>query len=178
MLLGGDEFLRTQRGNNNAYCQDNDLSWFDWSQVDRHADFVAFVRQAIALVRRYPVLHQRKFLLGTDLDADGIRDITWFGADGGRLAWDDPDLRTLCCVLDAGWQHPEGDEVLCFVLNADWRLQAVRLPPPPPGRAWHRVVDTSLAHPDDFMPPGGEVRLDPQHEYLVNPRSTVVLLAR
>ena len=72
MLLGGDEFLRTQRGNNNAYCQDNELSWFDWREVERNADIVTFVRKAIALTRRCTILQRRKFLLGQDRDADGV----------------------------------------------------------------------------------------------------------
>jgi len=80
MLLGGDEFLRTQRGNNNAYCQDNELSWFDWREPARNADFLDFVRKAIAFTRRFPVLQRRKFLLGRDLDADGIPTSTGSGA--------------------------------------------------------------------------------------------------
>jgi isoamylase len=178
MILGGDEFLRTQRGNNNAYCQDNDLSWFDWTEPERNADFLAFFRQAVAFMRRFPVLQRRKFLLGTDLDADGIPDIAWFAPDGGRVAWEDAELRTLCFVLAAGWVRAEGDEQLLFIFNADWRLVPVRLPAPRPGRHWHRVVDTSRTHPDDFMPPGSEVWLEPQDQYLVNPRSTVILLTR
>ncbi len=177
MVLGGDEFLRTQRGNNNAYCQDNDIGWFDWSAVERNADFMEFFRQAVAFMLRYPALQQRKFLFGNDVDMDGVPDIAWFGATGGRPAWEDPELRSLCCVMAAGWQRPEGDEQLAFLINADWRLVSMQLPAPLPGRRWHRVIDTSLSHPEDFMAPGSEVLLDPQHEYLVNPRSTVVLLA-
>src|SRR6185369_11171504 len=63
MILGGDEFGRTQRGNNNAYCQDNDISWFDWTLVDRNAELVEFFRKTIALTRRFPALQRRKFPL-------------------------------------------------------------------------------------------------------------------
>ena len=107
MMLGGDEFARTQRGNNNAYCQDNEISWFDWTQVSANADLVAFFRKAIAFTRRFPVLQNRKYLLGKDLDADGIPDLEWFAPDQGIPAWSDPNSRTLCYQLDACEdQHP------------------------------------------------------------------------
>ncbi|MBI5016621.1 MAG: glycogen debranching protein GlgX [Deltaproteobacteria bacterium] len=179
MVLGGDEFLRTQRGNNNAYCQDNELSWFDWGEVERNAEVLAFFRRAIAFVRRYSVLQQRKFLLGQDLDADSVRDITWFGCDGGPPAWDDPEARTLCYLLDGSEApSPLGEYFLFFVWNADDRLRWVRLPALPGSPRWSRVVDTSLPAGDDFLDPGREVLLDPPDHYIVNPRSVVVLLGR
>src|SRR6478752_10391528 len=93
MLLGGDEFLRTQGGNNNAYCQDNAISWFDWSLAESNSDVVEFVRKAIAMTRRFPALQRRKFLLGTDLDADHIPDLSWFGPDGQAPDWSNPESR-------------------------------------------------------------------------------------
>jgi len=82
MLLGGDEFARTQRGNNNAYCQDNNISWFDWDLAAKNDDLVEFFRKAIGFVRRYPILQRRKFALGEDLDDDKVPDLSWFGANG------------------------------------------------------------------------------------------------
>ena len=71
MILGGDEFLRTQRGNNNAYCQDNEISWFDWDAAARNGGRASvFFRKAIAFTRRFPILQRRRFLLGRDLDVD------------------------------------------------------------------------------------------------------------
>jgi glycogen operon protein len=96
MILGGDEFGRTQQGNNNAYCQDNAISWFDWSEMERNSDLLEFFRKAIAFTRRFPVLQRRKFFLGEDLDADGVPDLTWFGTDLGLPHWSDADGRTLC----------------------------------------------------------------------------------
>lgn len=81
MLLGGDELLRTQKGNNNAYCQDNEISWFDWNDLAKHGDMHRFVKKLIAFTRRYTVLQRRKFVLGQDLDADGFPDFSWFGSD-------------------------------------------------------------------------------------------------
>src|ERR1035437_210290 len=100
MMLGGDEFGRSQRGNNNAYCQDNDISWLDWSMATRNSDLVEFFRKAIAFTRRFPVLQRRKFLLGEDLDADGVPDLAWFSPEQGEPAWGDPSARTLGFQLD------------------------------------------------------------------------------
>ena len=177
MILGGDEFLRTQDGNNNAYCQDNEISWFDWALAEKNRDMVEFTRRAIAFTRRCTILMRRKFLLGADLDADKVPDIQWYGADGGGMAWDDPELRTLCFQLDGG-EEPSalGDYRLFIVFNADWRLREVKIPPLPTGARWRRVIDTSLPAGEDFLDPGSEVQIDPADRYLANPRSTVVLL--
>jgi glycogen operon protein len=179
MLLGGDEFLRTQRGNNNAYCQDNELGWFDWDLARRNDAFRAFVRRALAFRRRCTILRRRKFLSGCDANGNRIPDIAWFGRDLGPPRWDDGELRTICYQLD-GSEEPSdlGDYLLFFVLNAAPALQYVRLPPPSAGMAWRRVVDTSLPPGEDFAEPGREVLVDPADHYLANPRSTVVLLAR
>jgi glycogen operon protein len=180
MILGGDEFGRTQLGNNNAYCQDNEISWFDWTLVGKNADMVEFFRKAIAFTRRFPALQCRKFRLGKDLDADGIPDLSWFAPDGGsQPGWSDPDSRTLCYQLDAAEQgETTGADRLFFILNGDFRSRFVRLPALAAGSAWHRAIDTSLGAPDDFMRAGAEVKLDPQDHYIANARSTVVLLAR
>ena len=177
MLLGGDEFLHTQRGNNNAYCQDNDLSWFDWDRVAANGAMVAFAQKAIALTRRCTILQRRKFLLGEDLDSDSVRDITWYGPDLGRPDWDDPQLKTLCYQLD-GSEEPSdlGDYRLFVILNADHRVQGVKLPPLPEPQCWRRVLDTSLQPGEEWCDPGQEVAIEPADHYLANPRSVVVLI--
>ncbi|MBI4754525.1 MAG: glycogen debranching protein GlgX [Betaproteobacteria bacterium] len=175
MLLGGDEFLRSQGGNNNAYCQDNAVNWFDWRLVDQNADMLAFVRKAIAFLRRHPVLQRRKFLLGLDRDGNRVPDVAWYGTDLNPPRWDDPEARTLCYRLDGA--ESGGDYQLFFILNADWRMQAVVLPEVE-GKRWRRVVDTSLAAGEDFTELGEEVPIDPPGHYLANGRSTVVLVAK
>jgi isoamylase len=182
MLLGGDEFARTQRGNNNAYCQDNPLTWFDWTAVRREHELVEFFRKAIDFTRRFPVLQNRKYPLGRDLDDDGVDDLTWLAPDLGTPRWQDPDARTLCYQLDASddgaRENDPGVDRLFFILNGDFREQVVKLPPLEAGRRWHRALDTSLPPGPDFADPGAEVPLNPPTEYIVNPRSTVVLLCR
>ncbi len=177
MILSGDELGRTQNGNNNAYCQDNALSWLDWTLAERNADLLVFCRKAIAFTFRYPILQRRKFFRGMDLDADGQPDINWFGADGGRPRWDDPELRTLCYQLDGSEAGAGGTDYLLFIiLNADHRAQAVTLPPLPAGRSWRRAIDTSLPPGSDFADAGAEVPLGPADSYAAAPRSTVVLV--
>ena len=179
MILGGDEFYRTQRGNNNAYCQDNELSWFDWSETARNADILPFLRTAVALTRRCTILQRRKFLLGEDRNGDGVPDIVWYGTNLETPAWDDPELRTGCVQLDGGQEHSDlGHYRLLFILDEDTNLRYVTLPPLAPGARWSRLVDTSLPAGEDIVLPGAEVPLDPPGFYLVNARSTVVLIGR
>ena len=179
MILGGDEFMRTQRGNNNAYCQDNEISWFQWEEVKKNSDILDFFKKAIAFEKRCTILQRRKFFLGEDLDADHIPDISWFGKDLGKPSWDDPELRTLCFQLDGGEEKSErGDYHLFFILNADFHLQSIKLPQLTNGKKWYRVIDTSLKSGEDFLDIGKEIKIDPPDVYLTNPRSTVVLIGR
>jgi len=179
MILGGDEFARSQQGNNNAYCQDNATGWFDWSLVERNGDLVEFFRKAIAFTRRFPVLQCRQFLLGQDLDADGVPDLTWFSPDLGTPAWSDANARVLCYQLDAAERGDVCDaDRLFFILNGNFESQWVKLPPLAAGHAWFRAVDTSLAAGEDFAEKGTEVLVEPDDHYIANARSTVVLLAR
>jgi glycogen operon protein len=179
MALGGDEFLRSQRGNNNAYCQDNEIGWFDWNEVQKNSDIFEFYRKAVAFTRRHTILQRRKFFLGRDLEADHLPDITWYGKDLETPSWEDPELRTLCYLLDGSEEPSEiGDYLLFVILNADPSLQCIRVPPPQEGKRWYRVIDTSLDGGADFLDPGEEIPLHPSDFYLANPRSTVVLLGK
>jgi glycogen operon protein len=179
MILGGDEFMRTQKGNNNAYCQDNEISWFNWDYVKKNGGILEFFKKAIAFTRYYPVLQREKFLQGLDLDGDTFADITWYGKDLTRPAWDDPELHTLCYQIDGSEEESEkGDYLLFFILNADFKIHTIKIPPLTSGKKWYRAIDTSLNSGEDFSPPGEERLLDTPDYYLANPRSTVVLVGR
>ena len=179
MTLGGDEFMRTQKGNNNAYCQDHEISWFDWELTQRNSDILQFFKKAIVFTKRFTVLQRRKCFLDASMEASDSPQITWFGKDLQRPRWDDPELRTLCFQLEEGQGKlaAEGG-LLLIILNADPSLQYVQIPPPQTGFKWHRVIDTSLESGQDFLDSGQEIALDPPDHYLVNPRSTVVLLGK
>ena len=174
MLLGGDEFLRTQQGNNNAYCQDNDLSYVDWSLTEKNADMLRFVRTLIAAVKKYPALQRRKFFLGRDMDLDGIPDISWYG-EKGPVDWNDSGEKLLCYLLDGGEIDPHNKYFIFVILNSDHSLRQVTLPLTSRIK-WKRVLDTSLPSPEDIVEI--PVYLDePTTQYLVNPRSVVVLVS-
>ena len=131
------------------------------------------------MTRRFPALQRRKFLLGTDLDADHIPDLNWSGPDGQTPDWPNPASRTLCYQLDTDDTIPGGAVTsLFFILNADYQNKWIVLPPLPGTYAWHRIVDTSLPAGQDFAEPYTEVRVDPGDHYIANPRSCVVLESR
>jgi isoamylase len=179
MMLGGDEMLRTQRGNNNAYCQDNEISWFDWSLRSQNAAFFTFVKNMIAFTRRFSVLQRRDFFSGRDVNHDDRPDIKWYGFGLDEPRWGEPECRTIAYQLDgAEANEGAGDYLIFVILNASWNAHGVALPPPGGSRRWRRVVDTSLDAGSDFMAEGREVPLDPADHYVVAPRSTVVLLGQ
>ncbi len=169
--------MRTQKGNNNAYCQDNETSWFDWDLAKKNSEMVDFFRKAIAFEKRYTILEKRKFYFDKDLN-DDVPDIAWFGKDLQPPSWNDLGLRTLCYQLHGKEEGSEIDDYyLFFILNADYNLQSIELPPIN-NKKWYRAIDTSLKNGEDFLVPGKEVQIDPAGHYLANPRSTVVLLGK
>jgi len=178
MILGGDEFARTQRGNNNAYCQDNEISWFDWTMLQKNAEIFEFFRKVILFTRRFPALQRRKFFLGEDLNADRVPDLTWFAPNLGQPDWRNVEARALCYQLDAiGDEAGMGVSRLFFILNGDFKPQWVKLPPLDSDLDWHRAIDTTLPGGEDFAEAGKEILINPPDHYIANPRSTVVLLA-
>ncbi|HVL55795.1 MAG TPA: glycogen debranching enzyme GlgX, partial [Burkholderiaceae bacterium] len=143
MLLGGDELGRTQRGNNNAYCHDSELSWFDWDRAD--AELIEYTAQLIALRRRYRSLRRRRWLTG-ETSADGIRDVVWLnrrGVEMNRRQWEEWGRYVLGMLL--GPSQP-GENALLVLINAegaDWRY-------PLPAGKWQLRLDT--AHPGGAAP--------------------------
>jgi isoamylase len=163
MLLGGDEFARSQRGNNNAYCQDNETSWHDWRLAQGNAELVRFVRCLIALRLRLPLLRDEAFYRGEQL--------RWFGAGGTTPDWNGP-ARTLGCAIG----EPAGDSTLCLLFNADTVPAAFVLPKAPAGGAWHIAIDTSAISPHDAAEAGNEAELPATAAWVVAPRSLVALV--
>jgi isoamylase len=163
MLLGGDEFRRTQRGNNNAYCQDNQVSWFDWSLLEKHKEIHRFTRGMIAFRRAHPVLRKEKFY--TD------EDIKWFAPDGATPHWADPWQKSFACLI-LGDTEPD----LFLLFNADINSVGFYLPALPTGKIWRLAVDTSRTTPYDLFDPGKEPPVQGQNGFLLEPRSCAILL--
>jgi len=173
MLLAGDEVLRTQGGNNNAYCQDNEISWFDWGLVERNRDMLRYTRELIALRRRHACLTTNRFFDGKPVRGRGLPDITWHGINLGETPWDARDARLLRYTL-AGVSQDEED--LHVILNMSERTDNVELPMVS-GRRWHVALDTALASPDDAISRDAQSAYSGA-SYLSRARSVVVLEAR
>ncbi|NKE47411.1 glycogen debranching protein GlgX [Roseomonas frigidaquae] len=179
MLLGGDEFGHTQQGNNNVYCQDNEIAWLDWAGIDANGrELAGFTRKLIALRQNFPVLRRARFLNG-DLDEDlGIKDVTWLTPSGTEMEeghWDDANARCFGMLLDGRAQatrirRPAGDATLLLVLNAHHDVVEFSLPEPPAGQRWLLLVDTNKPGLDEPEP------FEFGHPYLVTGRSLLLLV--
>ena len=161
MLLGGDEFRRTQGGNNNAYCQDNATSWYDWSLLRRHGEIYQFVRHMIALRQAHPILAREQFY--------SSHDISWFGPLQQPPAWGDPRARSLACQI-----HDGGAESLFLMFNASPAAVTFHTPMAPDKGRWRLAVDTSHDGPISGMP---ESLLDSWQPYELEPHSSAILVA-
>jgi isoamylase len=168
MILGGDELGRTQRGNNNAYCQDNEISWLDWTLRERNADLFRFFQRLIAFRKAHPSLRRRTFLE----DEPGTP-LVWHG-----LRREKPDFSTESRVLAMQLRGGRLDDDLYIVANAHWEAHEFELPRIAPGKTWRRFLDTSLEPPHDIEEPGKEATLPRRLTYRAGPRSTVVLVGR
>ena len=177
MLLAGDEFGRTQQGNNNAYCQDNELSWLDWTLAEKNAELLRFTRTLIAFRHAHPRLRSGDHARGTDYVGSGFPDLSWHGTQ----PWQ-PDWAPFSRVLAIMWcgRHAKGgtvhDQHIYMIMNSHWEEHEARLPELPAGSEWRLFADTAAAAPADICEPGGERPLVQPWSYLVRPRSTVILV--
>jgi glycogen operon protein len=165
--------LRSQQGNNNAYCQDNELGWFDWRLTQQHATMLRYTRELIALRRRHPSLTTNRYFTGRPVPGRATPDISWHGTRLNEPLWHDPNAQVLACTL-AGLSDAEADLHIIFNMS-DQTLNAPL--PPMDGRRWHGALDTALASPQDIAPPAVQVAILADH-YTVQPHSAVVLEAR
>jgi len=148
MLTAGDEVLRTQRGNNNAYCQDNDVSWVDWSFTPAARAMLRFTRELIALRKRHPSLRRARFLNGHSPGTPA--EIQWYGETLEAPDWQDDGASVLCFTL-AGLEPQE--PALHVMVNMSVSGRSLPLPDPV-ARNWRRIVDTTYVAPDDVVPAG------------------------
>jgi isoamylase len=151
MLLGGDELGRSQDGNNNAYCQDNDISWLDWDEVDE--DLLAFTRELIRLRHEHPIFRRRRWFEGRPIQGEDVSDIAWFTPEGDRMSrsdWEQSYARSLQVFLNGqGIASPDErgervtDDSFLVIFNAHDGPLAFTLPPREWGTCWEVVVDTT-----------------------------------
>ena len=146
MILAGDEFGRTQKGNNNAYCQDNDIGWVNWKLLQEHADLQAFVCKLIAFRKAHPALRRRKFLDGLKPDTTSA-DVTWHGPNGREPDWEqDPAVGVFINGRTEHTGAAEDDDSLFMMFNAAEEVAAFVLPPPP-DKPWILALTTEESHP-------------------------------
>ncbi len=147
MILAGDEVLRSQQGNNNCYCQDNELSWFDWGLLDENQEMFQFTKGMISFRKRHPSLMQKRFLRGGKLDPEVMADVSWHGAVLQDPRWDDSETKVLACTLRR--VNPE-EEDLHIMFNMSEKNVRMELPKLVSLR-WHLAVDTSRSSGKDIV---------------------------
>jgi isoamylase len=176
MVLGGDEFLRTQKGNNNAWCQDNEISWVDWTLKDRHADFWRFAQGMIALRRQHPALRRKVFFRGSGPQGDQSPDILWHGVEPFQ-----PDFsagsRTLALSLDGKQTGREPDRDFYIACNAWTETLPFRVPHSPNAGRWRIAVDTAGITPNDLYPLDAGPIVAANELIPVHAHSLIVLIA-
>jgi len=179
MLLSGDECGRTQTGNNNAYCQDNEMAWMHWDHDESEQTLLEFTRTLITFRQEHPVLHRREFFSGWISDDSGTKDITWLSPGGAEMtqdAWESADGRAIGLMLngDAIKERDEKGEpirgdTLLAVFNAYW--EPIPFVIPQSDRRWEVILDTCHTDSSDTkrLLSGGE-------KFTIHARSVVLLL--
>ncbi|WP_159348597.1 glycogen debranching protein GlgX [Roseomonas harenae] len=179
MILAGDELGRTQKGNNNAYCQDNEINWLDWAAIGEEGQsLAAFTRKLIALRQGFPVLRRGRFLTGANNEELGVRDVTWVSPAGTEMEssqWEHAGTRCFGMLLDgraqtSGIRRPASDATLLVILNAHHDVVEFSLPEATAGRRWLLLVDTNRPELDEPEP------FDLGHAYLATGRSLLLFV--
>jgi isoamylase len=157
MLLAGDEFGRSQGGNNNAYCQDNEISWLDWNIPDWGMTQVKLVQQLTKLRHAYPILRRGRFFTGTPINDTDVKDVTWINASGHEMEgsdWGDAAMKCFGMLIDGraqatGIRKPGSDTTMLIVVNAHHDMVTFTLPDCTNGQEWELVFDTNVPERDD-----------------------------
>ncbi|BAY50086.1 glycogen debranching enzyme GlgX (plasmid) [Scytonema sp. HK-05] len=173
MFVAGDEIRRTQKGNNNAYCQDNEISWFDWNLVEKNTDIFRFFKLMINFRKCYchPTLRRRHFFNG-EVNERGLADISWHSLNLFKPDWDNPDARVLAFTL----ADFDGGADIHVMLNMYWDTLKFEIPSIAV-RKWYKVVDTAQPSPMDILEPGQETLIS-EDGCFVQGRSIVVLISK
>ncbi len=180
MLLGGDEFRRSQGGNNNAFCQNNATSWYDFTQAKIHSGTWRFAKGLIALRLRHPAFRRPEFFTGNDADYNATPDISWFDEDGKSPDWARIDKR-IAWRLDgskADILADRDDNDFYLICNASNDSISFKIGPAQHGRIWALAMDTARESPKDLLEPGKEEPINPQSCFVAAAHSFILLLSR
>ena len=179
MILMGDEAGHTQLGNNNTYCHDNEVSWFDWTLTETNADLVRFFTNMIAFRKAHPVLRNKDQFSHRDYVGSGYSDITWHGTRAWSADWSEGS-RVLAFML-CGRHAKRGtvaDDYVYVAMNMHWESHDFEVPALPSGLRWYVSANTGMQSPADSWAPGAEPVLGDQEYILVGARSVVVLVGK
>jgi glycogen operon protein len=178
MLLMGDEVGRTQNGNNNTYCHDNELSWLDWHLQTKNPEILEFVKHCIAFRRSHPVLRNPNHFRNQDYVGSGYADITWHGTKAWNADWSESNraIAFLLCGKHAKRGTVE-DNYIYVAMNMHWQTQWFEIPGLPPSLHWHVFANTGAVFPSSYLP-GTEPVLENQSGLLVGDRSVVILVGK
>jgi glycogen operon protein len=171
MFVMGDEVRRTQGGNNNAWCQDNPIGWFDWTQTQTEAGMLRFWSELIAFRKSHPAVHRARFFSGA-MNERGMPDISWHGTKLNEPGWNDPHARALAWTVAGSLAHSD----IHVMVNMYWEPLTFEIPQIYE-RAWYTAVNTAMPSPQDINAPGNEVLVN-SHHVEVSGRSIVVLISR
>jgi glycogen operon protein len=173
MILSGDEVGKSQNGNNNAYCQDNEISWFDWDLIDKNSDLFLFFKKIIAFRNKNTLLRRETFFDGS-FNTRGLKDIDWHGCKLYSPGWDNSESKVLSYSL-ASFNDNEPD--IHVMINMDYQDLKFEMFPEQNGRKWFRFIDTSLNSPEDIADDGDEELIN-SGDYQVKSYSVVVLISK
>ena len=178
MFVMGDEVLRTQNGNNNAYCQDNEISWFSWDFLQRERDFFDFICKLIDFRKKHPVFLRSDFLQGK-ISKSVTADIEWYNAEGTSLDWSKSThfIAYLLNGIDALTLLEQDSSDFYIMMNASQFDITATIPEPLHNKKWHKLIDTSLDSPEDFLPEYNAKLLE-TNKQIVLAFSIVVLLSK
>ncbi|MBN2040770.1 MAG: glycogen debranching protein GlgX [Spirochaetes bacterium] len=179
MLYAGDEFRRTQNGNNNAYCQDNEISWIDWSYLEKNRDLFRFCREMIRFRKEHPVLRRNSFFSGKTEKGFSSPDISWHGVKINKPDWN-INSHMIACVLNgefAGNGNGFRDNDIYMSFNASKTGFNIEVPDAPSGGKWYAAIDTSKSSPEDIPEKGKEILLNGRG-YFIGPQSVLVMISR
>ena len=179
MILMGDEVGRSQKGNNNTYCHDNELNWLDWTLLESKADLFQFFKHCIAFRNAHPVLRNQYHFQNRDYVGSGYADISWHGTQAWNADWSESS-RTIAFML-CGKHAKAGtvvDNYIYVAMNMHWQAQWFEIPGLPPGMQWHIFANTGATPPEDSWAPGTEPVLENQQGLLMGDRSVAIVVGK
>lgn len=179
MILAGDEFGNSQRGNNNAYCQDNELSWVEWEDLESNARIHRFFKKMIAFRKAHPVFSNPAHYKYAACDSNSYPDLSWHSCK----AWNEEDIHGGLCLgmlvnCNDNSNEAEAAQFIYVMMNMHWEAHSFELPEMPDGMKWHVAVNTSMPEPEDIFDPGCESVIENKMEVLLGARSIMVLVCR